>query len=69
MVTKLRHKLALDSALNALENAFQSFKNKEPLEITAMFLREALGFLGQIIGVVTTEEILNLIFSEFCIGK
>ncbi|ACI21790.1 MULTISPECIES: tRNA uridine-5-carboxymethylaminomethyl(34) synthesis GTPase MnmE [Thermodesulfovibrio] len=69
VVTKLRHKLALDSALNALENAFQSFKNKEPLEITAMFLREALGFLGQIIGVVTTEEILNLIFSEFCIGK
>lgn len=69
VVTKLRHKLALDNALNALENAFQSFKNKEPLEITAMFLREALGFLGQIIGIVTSEEILNLIFSEFCIGK
>lgn len=69
VITKLRHKLSLDKALEALEKAFQSFKNKEPLEITAMFVREALGFLGQIIGVVTTEEILDLIFSEFCIGK
>ncbi|MCS7214847.1 MAG: tRNA uridine-5-carboxymethylaminomethyl(34) synthesis GTPase MnmE [Thermodesulfovibrio sp.] len=69
VVTKLRHKLALDKALDALENALQTFKNKEPLEITAMFLREALSFLGQIVGVVTSEEILNLIFSEFCIGK
>ncbi len=42
---------------------------KEPLEITAMFLREALNCLGQIVGVVTTEDILNIIFSEFCIGK
>lgn len=69
IVTKLRHKLALDRALDGLNNALQSFKIKEPLEITAMFLREALNFLGQIVGVVTTEEILNLIFSEFCIGK
>jgi len=69
IVTKLRHKVALDKALEALNNALQSFKNKEPLEITAMFLREALSFLGQIVGIVTTEEILELIFSEFCIGK
>lgn len=69
IVTKLRHKVALDNALEALDNALKSFENSEPLEITAMFLREALSFLGQIVGVVTTEEILNLIFSEFCIGK
>ncbi|GAB5046127.1 tRNA uridine-5-carboxymethylaminomethyl(34) synthesis GTPase MnmE [Thermodesulfovibrio sp. TK110] len=69
IVTKLRHKIALENALEALENALQSFGKKEPLEITAMFLREALSFLGQIVGAVTTEEILNLIFSEFCIGK
>lgn len=69
VVTKLRHKVALEKALDSLDNALQSFKTKEPLEITAMFLREALSFLGQIVGVVTTEDILNLIFSEFCIGK
>ncbi|MGB9709905.1 MAG: tRNA uridine-5-carboxymethylaminomethyl(34) synthesis GTPase MnmE [Thermodesulfovibrio sp.] len=69
VITKMRHKIALENALQALNNALQSFKEKEPLEITAMFLREALSFLGQIVGVVTTEDILNLIFSEFCIGK
>lgn len=69
VVTKLRHKLSLEKAFESLNNAYESFKNREPLEITAMFLREALNFLGQIVGVVTTEEILNLIFSEFCIGK
>jgi tRNA modification GTPase len=69
VVTKLRHKLALENAYKSLKNALKSFKSGEPLEITALFLREALNYLGQIIGVVTTEEILNLIFSEFCIGK
>ncbi|GAB6184262.1 tRNA uridine-5-carboxymethylaminomethyl(34) synthesis GTPase MnmE [Thermodesulfovibrio hydrogeniphilus] len=69
VVTKLRHKIALEKAFEALQSALKSFINKEPLEITAMFLREALSFLGQIVGIVTTEEILNLIFSEFCIGK
>lgn len=69
IITKLRHKIALESAYSAIQNALNSFKKSEPLEITAMFLREGLDFLGQIVGVVTTEEILNLIFSEFCIGK
>jgi len=69
VVTKLRHKQALDKALDALNNAINNFKENEPLEITAMFLREGLSFLGQIVGAVTTEEILDLIFSEFCIGK
>jgi len=69
VVTKLRHKQALDKALDALNNAINSFKENEPIEITAMFLRDGLSFLGQIVGAVTTEEILDLIFSEFCIGK
>ncbi len=69
LVTKLRHKIALENAYEALHNALNSFKKGEPLEITAMYLREGLSFLGQIIGIVTTEDILNLIFNEFCIGK
>lgn len=69
LVTKLRHKVALEGALGALQNALESFKKGEPLEIPAMFLREGLNYLGQIIGVVTTDEILDIIFSEFCIGK
>lgn len=69
IVTKLRHKIALENTKKALQNALESFTKGEPLEISAMFLREGLSYLGQIVGVVTTDEILNLIFSEFCIGK
>jgi len=37
--------------------------------LLALSLRESLDSLGEIIGVVTTEDILNRIFAEFCIGK
>ncbi|MCS7203777.1 MAG: tRNA uridine-5-carboxymethylaminomethyl(34) synthesis GTPase MnmE [Thermodesulfovibrio sp.] len=69
VVTKLRHKIALEGALKALENAEESFIKKEPLEIVAMFLHEGLNSLGEIVGAVTTEDLLDIIFSEFCIGK
>ncbi|HMK61557.1 MAG TPA: tRNA uridine-5-carboxymethylaminomethyl(34) synthesis GTPase MnmE [Dissulfurispiraceae bacterium] len=69
IVTNIRHKQLLDSALAALAKARETFEHEEPLEVTALFLREALDSLGEIIGVVTTEDILNKIFAEFCIGK
>jgi tRNA modification GTPase len=40
-----------------------------PLEIVAVEMRDALDRLGEIVGAVTTEDILARIFSEFCIGK
>lgn len=68
MVTNLRHKTALDASETALKAALNAIETR-PLEITAMELREALDRLGEIVGAVTTEDILNRIFSEFCIGK
>jgi len=69
LVTNMRHKHALDLASHAIAEAMNSIENNIPLEIAAMFLREALDHIGTITGVVTTEDILNKIFSEFCIGK
>lgn len=69
LVTNLRHKLSIDNALQALRKASETFERDEPLEVTALFLREALDYLGEIVGAVTTEDILNMIFGEFCIGK
>jgi tRNA modification GTPase len=68
MVTNLRHKTALDAGAGALGAALESI-GKMPVEITAMELREALDRLGEIVGHVSTDEILQRIFSEFCIGK
>jgi tRNA modification GTPase len=68
IVTNLRHKSALDSSGRAMRAALAALE-AEPLEIAAMELREALDSLGEIVGAVTTEEILQKIFSDFCIGK
>lgn len=69
IVTNIRHKVAIDNAVNALDNASTALSPVQPLEIVAMEMRDALDRLGEIVGVVTTEDILNKIFSEFCIGK
>jgi len=69
MITNLRHKLALDKAAEALSRASRAIKRGMPHEITAFELRDALDRLGEIAGETTTEDILNMIFSRFCIGK
>lgn len=69
LITNIRHKQSIDMALKSLKDAEDALKRDEPLEIIAIFLRESLDRLGEIIGAVTTEDILNRIFSEFCIGK
>jgi len=69
LITNARHKQLVDGALASANKARATFEKGEPLEVTALFLREALNSLGEIIGVVTTDDILDRIFSEFCIGK
>jgi tRNA modification GTPase len=69
LITNVRHKQLVDGAFASLWQARGTFEKSEPLEVTALFLREALNSLGEIIGVVTTDDILNKIFAEFCIGK
>lgn len=69
IITNLRHKMAIDGAVTSLETASGSLKSGLPLEIIAVEMRDALDRLGEIVGAVTTEDILNRIFNEFCIGK
>ena len=69
IITNTRHKSALDNSANALARAREGFSSKLPPELVAVHLREVLESLGMIIGRTTTEEILDRIFSKFCIGK
>lgn len=64
-----RHQSCLMRAKGALESAIASLGSGEEPEFTALSLREALGAIGEIAGVVDTEEILGEIFGRFCIGK
>ena len=69
IITNKRHKEALVKTHKALGNALARLEEKAPLEVPALELREALDSLGEIVGKVSTDEILDRIFSEFCIGK
>jgi len=69
MVTNLRQKRGLEQALQSLEKARESLDTGLSSEFVAVDLRQALDHLGEIIGEVTTEDILGNIFSRFCIGK
>lgn len=69
LVTNVRHKAAIDNAIKALDRTSGILVSRQPLEIAAIELRDALDRLGEIVGAVTTEDILNKVFSEFCIGK
>lgn len=69
MVPNLRHKLALERALCVSKTAAQGFRTHRPAELVAIDLKDALDALGEVIGVTTTEDILDQIFNRFCIGK
>jgi tRNA modification GTPase len=69
LVTNVRHRDAVDRAFRAVTEAAGGLDRGDPLEVIALHLRESLDYLGEVIGVVTTEDILGRIFSLFCIGK
>jgi tRNA modification GTPase len=68
-VTNIRHKEAMEKAREHLRLAYESLQSGETGEFVSLDMRIALDFMGEVIGVVTSEEILNNIFGKFCIGK
>ena len=69
VITSLRHKIALERAFASMRTAEQGLSGGLSPEFIAFDLREALGALGEVTGQSITEEILDRIFSTFCIGK
>jgi tRNA modification GTPase len=69
MLTSLRHKQAIATALTALGDAAQANADAIPHEMILLDLYRALWALDSLTGQTTPDDILNLIFSTFCIGK
>ena len=69
MVTNIRHKDLLDKALDSISRAIHSLEAGIPVDLLSVDIKEAWGKLGQITGDVAEEDIINEIFSKFCIGK
>jgi tRNA modification GTPase len=68
-LTSLRHQKRVEESLAALATAKIAIDNKVPHEMLLLDLYSALRPLDEITGATTTDDILNLIFSTFCIGK
>jgi tRNA modification GTPase len=69
LVSNLRHYNCLRRAKENLENSLNTIKKGLSGEFIALDIRNAVLSLGEIIGEVSSEDVLNNIFSKFCIGK
>ena len=69
LLSNLRHKQAIEKARQALNQAQESLTAGLSAEFISVDLREAQAALGEIVGTHTSEDILERIFSQFCIGK
>jgi tRNA modification GTPase len=64
-----RHHDALRRAREAVEKSLAALRAGETLELAAMDLRIAANATGEVVGKTSTEDLLDAIFSQFCIGK
>jgi tRNA modification GTPase len=64
-----RHQEALTRARAATQRTVDALRSEHTLELVAMDLRIATNAIGEIVGKTTTEDLLDSIFSQFCIGK
>ena len=69
VVTNLRHKEALQDALNSLKLVKRSIEDGMPEDFYSIDLTSAYASLGKIIGEEVDEDVVNEIFSKFCMGK
>lgn len=69
LVTNLRHYEALTLASTSIKAVINGLKAQLPGDLIAQDARETLLYLGEITGTITSQDILNNIFSHFCIGK
>jgi tRNA modification GTPase len=68
-VASERQKLLLDRAVSALDAALSGLDAGMPLDALVLDLRDAANALGEITGEIASEEVLEAIFSRFCLGK
>ena len=69
IITNVRHKEAICSAENSVKKVEKTIKENIPIDITAIYFKEAIEELNKITGESVTEDIINEIFSKFCLGK
>ena len=69
IITNIRHKDAISDALKSIISAENTINDGMTIDITAIYFKEAIENLNKITGEDVTDDIINDIFSKFCLGK
>ena len=69
VLTRTRHRDALGKALESLRLVSAALKENIPVDLAAVDLQAALDHIGSVTGAVSSEDVLDAIFAEFCVGK
>ncbi len=69
IITNLRHERLLNSSMKKLESSLNDIKSNVPIDCVEVDLRDSYDDLGLIIGETVSDEIMDKVFREFCVGK
>jgi len=69
LITNIRHKNIISKALENVKKANEALNLNMPIDIITIYIKDILEDLGEITGEVVTEDVINEIFSKFCLGK
>ena len=69
LITNIRHKNIISHALENVKKANEALNLGMPIDIITIYIKDVLEDLGEITGEVVTEDVINEIFSKFCLGK
>ena len=69
IITNIRHKNQIDKAINSVNEAIDSNESGLPIDIVSIPIKQILNDLSAITGEDVSEDIINEIFSKFCLGK
>lgn len=69
IITNIRHKNALENAEKSLKDALETLNSTQNLELFSIDLSNSYNYLGEITGTTSVENIIDRIFSKFCLGK
>lgn len=69
IITNLRHKNLISKAIENVKKTQDTIEQQMPVDIVAIFIKDILEDLGNITGEVVTDDIIDEIFSKFCLGK
>ncbi len=69
IITNIRHKNQIDKAINSVKEAIESNNSGMPIDIVSIPIKQILNDLSAITGENVSEDIINEIFSKFCLGK